>query len=541
MTFVLGTSSVSKERDTKLKIISKSVARKVDPELEYRRQALASFIKSKKYLKQYIIYRDVVDVLKVNGFLKASLAKITDSAVGTWWTLAKAQEHQADAKDKNKKKLDKFYNFSDPSWSNIKDFYGMSQKIAYAALSLKFFGQAAFYILRDEKTEQPVGFDYIAGFVMPNIDETGKFKSPAFIQIAETGKTVEYEADEIVFITRPAVDGVATGDILVDALTKFSLPLDLYLQASALKYIENGRLPPSIWELPENISDEGFDALADYIAQEYTGAANVGKSPIVVSGTLNVKRVGSFPDDIPYLEARSSSREEAFTLVGTPSAKLGITENIQGAVLEEIRKEFHESTMRPLFTYLEEGFFKQIHQRLFNVEDWIFKFNAPDFLDSVQRATVHMRYRQIGVLNANEIRSELGKGERADGGGEFYTDPKSDAPNNEQGSPPEGREDEPDAPEETGEPTLDDQDPPRGDREVGNVKEVLNEITLYKRFIDNRWDNLEQRRDFNFEFIKEDLQEVLRTISESAPGIAAFREEINLLKEMIIVWSKKEN
>lgn len=520
--------SGSTKPSNKVRVIKKEPVRKADPNLEDKKKKFSHFIDSKKYLKQYILYQDILDVLRVNGYLKASMTKITDSAVGTWWTLAKADGHQTDASEENEKILKDFYNYSSPEWDNIKDFSGMSQKIAYSIFSLKFFGQAGFHVLRDKDTDEPIGLDVITGFIMPNIDERGYFKSPAFYQISENGETAEYDKDEVVFITRPAIDGNPAGDILVEALAKFSLPLDIYLQSAAVRYIENGRLPPSIWELPENITDDGFNELADYIEQEYTGQENIGKSPIVVSGEINVKRVASFPEDIPYLEARDSAKTEAFTLLGTPGAKFGISDELQADILGEIRKEFHESTMEPLFRYMEEGLFMQIHKRLFDIKDWEFQFNAPDFLDKVERATVHMRYIQNGVYNANEVRADLGKGERP--GGDRYVEPDDYNRSEEPGSPPEGREDEPDDPSETGEPTIDDQDPPRGDRR--SIKDVLDEIDTFNRFIHNRWQN-ETRREFEFEVLASDLRGLVLEIEDSSETLEDFANEIYNLKEDI--------
>jgi len=447
-------------------------------------KTLIASMENSDLLYRYVMFKDVMDTLKVDGFFKASIDRIANSGVGAGWQLSKHADAFETASEDNKKKLEAFYWYAPDEWTNIRDFYGNSSKIAAALLYLRIFGQAAFHILKDEGG-QPLGFEFIYGFVYPNVDKEGNFKDGvAFYQASlDTGKNIAtYASDEIIFIVNPDISGRPYGDMLVESLSQYSLPLDIYLQSSALSYIMKSRMPPAIWEVPEGIGDDEFDELADYIEDQYEGPENVGRVPLVVSGEINVKRLESFPNDIPYLEARQQTREEIFTVLGTSAKKLGLTED---SLDKEERREFFEATMLPLFKYIEEGFTTQIHKRIFKIEDWVFLFGRLDFLDSVERATVHMRYIQSGVYSPDDVRAEIGNGPRPDGGGDVYVDPReANSSANNQGSPPEGREDRPDKPSDTGEPTLDDQDPPRGDRR----SLIIDELSSLQRFVTKRWD-----------------------------------------------------
>jgi len=453
---------------------------------------ILNLIQNNQVLKRYVLYKDIMDALKVDGYFKAAITTVTNAGVGADWAVEKHKNHFLEASDENKEKLLAFYGYSSPDWNNIKDFYGMPSKLVAALFYLKFFGQAAFQIVKNQAGE-PLGFEYIYGFVIPNVDEEGYFKDPAFIHLSlDTGKELaSYSSDEVVFIVSPDLTGRPWGDALVESLTNFPLPLDIYLQTAAIQYLQESKLPPAIWELPEKVDEEEFNALADYIEDNYKGANNIGKVPIVVSGEINIKRLASFPDQIPYMEARNGTRQEILSVVGTMANKLGIdTEN---ELSEDYRKEFFESTVIPLFRFIEEGLYTQVHKRLFEIDDWVFKFGRVDFLDDVEQATVHMRYRQIGVMNANEIRAERGLPPREDGKGGDFTDPITNNQSEEQGSPPEGREDRPDSPSEVGEPTIDDQDPPRGDRRLFEL-ELINELAALQRFVLNRWSS--RREDY---------------------------------------------
>jgi len=490
---------------------------------------LLAVIENNDVLHRFILFNDIMDTLKVDGFFKASIDRLANSGVGAGWSIDKRDDFFTNAKEDNKKKLDNFYNYSSSAWDNIKDFYGTPSKISAALIYLRFFGQAAFHVLKDE-SGKPLGFEFIYGFVYPNVDNEGKFKNPAFVQISLETKDViaEYASDEVVFIVNPDISGRPYGDMLVESLSQYALPLDIYLQSAALSYMQKSRMPPAIWEVPEGIGDDEFDELADYIEDQYEGPDNIGKVPLVVSGEIQVKRLESFPEDIPYLEARKQTREEIFTVIGTSARKLGLTEE---GLEKEDRREFFETTMIPLFKYVEDGFTKQVHNRLFNIKDWVFKFGRLDFLDSVERATVHMRYRQNGIFNANEIRLELGHGPRLDGDGDVYTDPPENQ-KEEQGSPPEGREDRPDKPSDTGEPTIDDQDPPRGDRR----SLVIDELSAFQRFMINRWDSKrEEYVDFFWNTGDPDIIKIVQTIVSNSETKEEFISKLEKLRRDIYV------
>ncbi|HDK27610.1 MAG TPA: phage portal protein [Candidatus Atribacteria bacterium] len=471
-------SKIHKKSDGRLKQKANS-----SKELSDKSRALLTSISSNDILRKYILFKDIMDTLKVDGFLKASIEAVSNAGVGAGWSINKHEDYFENAIEENRDKLVSFYNNSIVSFDNIKDFFGTPSKIAAALLYLKFFGQAVFHVLMDQN-DKPIGIDFIYGFVYPNVDAEGNFEDPNFIQLSlDTGKIVaEYSANEIVYIVRPDITGKPYGDMLAESLSQYALPLDIYLQSAALSYLRKSRMPPAIWEVPEGIGDEEFDAIADYIEDQYEGPENVGKVPLVVSGEINVKRLESFPKDIPYLEARKQTREEIFTVIGTSARKLGLTED---DITQEDRKEFFETTMIPLFKFVEDAFYRQIHKRLFGILDWIFSFGRLDFLDAVERATVHMRYIQNGVLSPNDVRAEIGKGPRSDGEGDTYYDPAGRESDENQGSPPEGREDRPDKPSDTGEPTLDDQDPPRGDRRGL----IIDELSAFQRFLIKRWNS----------------------------------------------------
>ena len=432
---------------------------------------------------------DLMDAIQLHGYMRAAMSVIGRSTIGAGWSLVQDEDAPSKGTERQRKRLLQFYTMPFKQWDNIKDFQSLNFKIMIAAMYLKYFGQAAFHILRNE-AGAAIGFDHLPGYVVPNVDAQGKFKSPAFYQYPTRNPAdrVEFvDQKDIIFITNPDWTGIPTGGTDMEALTDFALPIDMYLQLAAREYMKNRDKPEAFYVLPADVSDEAFDAFAAAIQARYAGPANVGRSPITVSGDLDIKELSRLPADLPYQQARQDTRQELLAVSGVTGAKMGLTDSLSSANLREARREFHETSMIPLFRLLETALYEQVHIREFSIYGWVFKFNNPDFLTLVERATVDMRYQGMGVLSPNEIRRDsLGKPPRKDDYGDRYADQAArdgTQNSNPQGSPPEGREQRPDSPSQTGEPTLDNQDPPRGDQHDDTTqRDLLDELRKWEDF-----------------------------------------------------------
>ena len=492
-------------------------------------------------LKKFNEFWDLMETVKQHGYLRAAMSVVGRSAVGAWWTLRQHPEYK-NAPERHRKRLLNFYYQNNRTWDNIKDFYNIAGKLMIGVMYLRYFGQAAYYIIRDE-SGTPIGLDFLHGLVVPNVDKTGKFKSPAFAQYPSRDplEKVEFTSPkDLVYLVNPDWEGSPLGGTDIEALTRFTLPIDLYLQLAAREYLKNRDTPEVVYSLPADISEDAFDSFVKEMEVRRRGPTNVGRNPIAVQGEFEIKELRPLPDALPYQESRKEAREEELAVAGVSGAKLGITDALAAANIREMRREFHETALVPLFKLIEVGFYEQVHVREFNAPGWQFQFDSPDFLNAVERATVHMRYHDMGVLNPNEIRSDLNLQPRDDEFGDKYVDEKEEAeegqPNGRPGSPPEGREVEPDDPSQTGEPTLDDQDPPRGDQHDEQPKEnLLAELRQWKKFAVRRMKSGKSLREFNTVCIPEGLKDILRTYINQAASVeelaGMFEEAISHIEE----------
>ena len=489
---------------------------------------------------KFRLFWDLMDTIKVHGYLRSAMSVVGRSTVGAWWTIKAHDELNKRGSDLQRRKLLAFYSTPVRDWTNIRDFQSFSHKLMIGAMYLKYFGQCAYHILRD-RNGTAVGLDFLSGFVMPNVDEQGRFKSPAFIQYPTRNihAGVHFkDPRDIVFVTNPDWAGHVAGGSDVEALTEFTLPIDLYLQEAAREYMKNRDKPEAFYILPADISDEAFDDFVAALEAKYKGPRNVGRNPITVAGELDIKELSPLPEGLPYQASRLDARDEMLAAAGVSGAKVGISDKLSSGNLRELRKEFHETSMLPLFRLIEDAFYDQIHLREFSFPAWRFAFNNPDFLTAVERATVHMRYHDMRVLNPNEIRNEIGYQDRTDDFGDKFIDEFEEMKKagNDQGNPPEGREERPDAPSEIDEPTLDDQDPPRGDQHDENRNErFMSALREYRRFAIRRINDGKSIRPYQSEDIPDYMLDAIHARlkrCKTAAGVKrVFSEVTSLLGE----------
>jgi hypothetical protein len=492
-----------------------------------------------KSLAKFYDFWDLMQTIKTHGYLRAAMGVVGRTSVGAWWTLRKHPEYdESQVKALYRKRLMRFYLFENRQWDNIKDYQSIAYKLIIGTMYLRYFGKAAFHVVRDEDGA-PLGLDFLPGLVVPNVDEKGFFKDPAFTQYPTNDLTVKYEfasPRDIIYVMNPDWEGTVFGGSDIESLAEYTLPLDLYLMIAAREYMKNRDKPEVVYELAADISSEAFDTFVKEMDAKHAGAKNVGRSSIAVQGDFKVHELRPLPESLPFQESRRDARQEELAAAGVHGSKLGLTEEMSAANLREVRREFHETSMLPLFRLIELAFYEQINVREFGIKALEFKFNAPDFLTAVERATVHTRYHTIGVQNPNEIRFEIGMSPRDDELGDLYIDELtgSRGTGNLPGSPTDGRPAEPDDPSQTGEPMMDD-DPPRGDGHDDDARSLMvDELKHWKTFVEKRIKKgRKPGREFRTEHIPDDIRARLQIEADKCQTVSDVTKLFNDVIEIV--------
>lgn len=374
----------------------------------------------KRDVKDNARYKDLLDAWTYHSWLRAALSVVGRSLMGPGFDIEPVEGFRHSALQK--KKIWSFLNsYGSGNWDSIKDYYTPAAKLYVTAILIKLLGRSGWEIIRGENGKA-MGYDVIFGQVNPNVDDTGRFKrgEPAFTQ--QFGSTTHNfdNSQDIVYFLWPDADGSVTGGTDIESLVELVIPADLYAQSAYRNLHRNQSTPDGIWITDPGMDDDTYAAVVAQIDAKYQGQDNYGRAFITAKGDVDFKPIAQSRDDAPYLDGREMSRHETSAVTGVPGAKMGLTSEMSRAGLREVQRYFHESTMAPLFRFMEEVLYNQICIREFNAPGWRVKFKPPDFLTGMEKATIAQRYWGTGSLSPNEIRrGYLGLDSR-DGGDGYY-------------------------------------------------------------------------------------------------------------------------
>ena len=473
---------------------------------------------------------DLMDSVAVVPFLSASGAVVGRGTVGPGFDIVEAELEGGGSKRKRQRILD-FFNYVSPMQSNVKDIYSSLAKIYTTAFSFRIFGHAAWEVIRDKATGAPLGFDVIPGVIKPNIEPDGKFKSPAYIQYLRVSgvesKSEFRKPEDVIFFAVPDYGGgVYMAELL--SLSEYTLPSEIYAAIAYRSMHENRDAPYSgFWYTPNDIDDSTFNRFVAMVNSRYTGADNYGRNPIIMKGEGGFKPVASVKDDAPYVEGRELNRNEISASTGVPSAKYGIESSSD---MRELRREFYESTLRPMMALLEEAIYVNVCIRLFDAPEWKFKFKRPDFTTAIEDASIELRRIQWGQWSPNEARASRGEAPREYG--DYYLIPKNMDMIGEDGKPGRPENEPVDNDEGDMKPSEEDPIPDTQPPEQPQVNEsaLVSELRKWRKFAIRVASGRRFRRAFVPSIVPEPLSDyifdVLEQLDDDPVMVTAFFDEL---------------
>ena len=459
---------------------------------------------------------DLMDAVAVVPFLTASGALVGRGVIGPGYDIVEAELDVTGSKRKQKLIRD-FFNYVPPDKSNIKDIFGPLAKIYTTAFAFRIFGHAAWEVVRDTKTGTALGFDLIPGVVRPNTERDGTFKSPAYTQFLRTNgvesKTDIQDPQNVVYFSVPDYGGnLYLAESL--SLSEYTLPSEIYAAVAYRSLHENRNSPyTGFWYTPVDIDDDTFEKFVATVQARYTGSPNYGRNPIIMKGEGGFKSLSFERDDAPYIEGRALNRHEISAVSGVPGAKYGGEES-SSADVRELRREFYESTLRPMMALMEEVVYRQICIGIFDAPEWRFRFRRPDFTTAVDDASIELRRIQWGQWSPNEARASRGEPPRD--GGDYYLVPKNMDMVGPDGKPGRPENDPVDENEGTPDPSEEDTVPPTQPPEKPDTDEnaIAEELRKWRKFELRVLSGKRYKREFVADVIPEELYDFISDLIE---------------------------
>jgi HK97 family phage portal protein len=189
------------------------------------------------------------------------------------------------------------------------------------------------------------------------------------------------------------------------AYMRQSLELAASAESYGANYFRNNAAPMAYITSPNSLADPAKFQLLDYMMQRFGGVKNAGKLGIL-DGGMEIKTVPVNHTDMQYLELRKFQIEEIARAYRVPLHMIGELARSTNNNIEHQGLEWATNTIRPECTRIE----RRINMQLFGPresERFYAEFNLDALMrgDSAGRAAYLSAMRNIGVLNANEIRA----------------------------------------------------------------------------------------------------------------------------------------
>lgn len=169
----------------------------------------------------------------------------------------------------------------------------------------------------------------------------------------------------------------------------------------------NGR-PGMVLEHPGHLGDSALKNLRDSWEQVHKGLQGAHRVGILEEG-MKLHEVGIPPEDAQFLQTRKYQGVGIARLYGVPPHMIGELDRATFSNIEHQRLEFVQGCLDDWFSNWEaEISHSMLSAREAATLQVEFDRSRLTIGDFKSRAEGHAIYRQNGVLNANEIRAELG-------------------------------------------------------------------------------------------------------------------------------------
>lgn len=179
----------------------------------------------------------------------------------------------------------------------------------------------------------------------------------------------------------------------------------LAASAAANKTFENGLLPTVAFSIERVVKNDQREDFKKSL-EEYRGALNAGKSPVLEAG-MKAERLGIDPGDAQLLETRIFSIEEICRWFGVDPSMIGHGQAVSnfGTGLEQKLIGFLTFTIRPWLVRIEQS----INTRLIPPQDqarYYAEFSLEGLLrgDTAARAAFYAAMVNNGIFTRDEVR-----------------------------------------------------------------------------------------------------------------------------------------
>jgi HK97 family phage portal protein len=197
-----------------------------------------------------------------------------------------------------------------------------------------------------------------------------------------------------------------------------SLGLSLTMQEFTARTFNNGARMPGIFQGPATMTKEKAQEFLQFWTQNYAGASNAGKNPMVFGG-MTWAQAGFSNDDAQLLLNKNFEKSEIAGWFRIPEVLLGNTEKTSswGTGIQQLMLGFVEWTLKPYARSDEQELDRSLLTKEEKLAGYFFAYDFTDLLAGTpnDQAAFFKTLFECGAKTSNEIRHAFGDTELPDG------------------------------------------------------------------------------------------------------------------------------
>lgn len=182
---------------------------------------------------------------------------------------------------------------------------------------------------------------------------------------------------------------------------------DLFAMRYNRSFFENAAQTGTIFNMRNATKDE-VDRNRAWLEENYVGAVNAHR-PIILEGDIEIESSVAKHQEMQFVDLRRINREEIFGVLDIDPTKLGILEDSNRSTSKESTNSFHEETIAPLQSIVEEEVNDTLILELFGWDDILLKHEDASPRAKLQNLTYYRDAVRDGLMLRNEVRAELGR------------------------------------------------------------------------------------------------------------------------------------
>jgi HK97 family phage portal protein len=216
---------------------------------------------------------------------------------------------------------------------------------------------------------------------------------------------VEFDTDEMVHdIYDPSSKNPLLGASPIESII-WEAKGEMAAQMNNFFFYENNAVPAHLLITEEKLTTEQYKEIKKGMKKEYKGVKNRFKAGLIPF-VKDIKTIVPSQKEMQYLETRTFTTKKVVVAFEMHSGLLGYTDKVQRGNMQEVRKDWYESSIRPDELAFEEAV-KQV-LKLAGITKIRMKVNPSNYENRRETSDIARNNVISGIITVNEARKQQG-------------------------------------------------------------------------------------------------------------------------------------